>query len=129
MQKCTTLSLNLLSSTKPNRMQGKYVCAFVYTSQCEVQKGSNTKHSIAVSSYYRKVETSQQATISTQHTSRRYLEMAAMSLVCKAQNKQQNLCLYLASQSQLRLTYNVDCPEKLQNALKNPSAWVFSLST
>ena len=30
---------------------------FMYVSQCKLQKGSNTKRSIAVGSYFRKVET------------------------------------------------------------------------
>lgn len=73
-----------------------------------------------------KVETSQQATVSTQHTRRRYLKAAVMKLMCKAQNKQPNLCLYLVSQSQLRITYKVGCPEKLQNVLKKSKCLAFS---
>lgn len=33
------------------------VCVFMYVSQNELQKGSNTKHSIAVGSYSRKLDT------------------------------------------------------------------------
>lgn len=91
------------------------MCAFVYTSQCEFQERSNIKHFTAVSSYYRKVEASEQDTVSTQHTSRRYLKAAVMSVMCKAENRQPNLCLYLAFQSQLRVMHNIDCPEKLWN--------------
>lgn len=48
-----------------------------------------------------------------------------MKLMCKAQNKQPNLCLYLVSQSQLRITYKVGRPEKMQNVLKKSKHLAF----
>lgn len=55
MQKHTAISLNLLSLTKLQQNVGE-VCVFMYVTQHELQKGSNTKHTIAATSHSRKVE-------------------------------------------------------------------------